>query len=131
MLIINGAGRIGRDAETRQTSGGSVTSFSVACDGYNGEKVTTWIDCSLWGKRGESLARHLTKGSQVAFSGRGLLELYQKKDGTKGAKLSCNVSEIALQGGRSDSGPSGDTGSARPQSSEGDGGSFSDDEIPF
>ncbi len=33
MLIFNGVGRIGRDAETRQTNNGhSVTGFSVACD---------------------------------------------------------------------------------------------------
>lgn len=129
MLIFNGVGRIGRDAETRTTgSGKSVTSFSAACDGYNGEKITTWVEVTIWGKRGESLARHLVKGSRVAFNGTGTLEIYDKRDGTKGAKLKCNASEVTPffdgeSSGRSSQGP--------PADASGKGEKFSDDEIPF
>ncbi len=129
MLIFNGVGRIGRDAETRHTNGGhTVTSFSAACDGYNGEKITTWVEVTIWGKRGESLARHLVKGSRVAFNGTGTLETYDKRDGTKGSKLKCDASEVTPffdgeSSGRSSQGP--------PADASGKGDPFSDDEIPF
>lgn len=65
------AGNIGKDAVTRTTqSGDSVTGWSVAVEERNGQdKRTIWFDCSLWGKRGASLAQYLTKGSRVAVSG--------------------------------------------------------------
>lgn len=71
MKSITIAGNIGKNAETRQTQGGdSVTGFSVAVEERNGQdKRTIWFDCSLWGKRGSSLAQYLTKGSKVAVSG--------------------------------------------------------------
>ena len=65
------AGGITRDAVTRQTQNGdAVTGFSVAVDERNGQdKRTLYFDCSIWGKRGTSLAQYLTKGSKVAVSG--------------------------------------------------------------
>ena len=59
MNILMIAGTIGQNAELRRTqSGDAVAGFSVAIDNgkdKNGNKRdTTWIDCSLWGKRGES-----------------------------------------------------------------------------
>lgn len=71
MKTISIAGNIGKDAATRNTQqGDSVTSWSVAVEERQGqEKRTLWFDCSLWGKRGSSLAQYLTKGSKVAVSG--------------------------------------------------------------
>ena len=64
-------GRVGKDAVTRATpSGKVVTGFSLAVDvGWGERKSTVWIDCALWGERGEKLARHLVKGSQPTVSG--------------------------------------------------------------
>lgn len=63
--------RIGKDAVTRQTQGGkSVTGFSAAFDnGWGDRKQTVWLDCSMWGDRGEKLAQYLTKGSQIVVEG--------------------------------------------------------------
>lgn len=63
--------RLGKDAVTRQTNGGkSVTGFSAAFDnGWGDRKQTVWLDCSMWGDRGEKLAQYLTKGSQVVVEG--------------------------------------------------------------
>lgn len=71
MKSITIAGRLTRDAETRTTpSGDKVTSFSVAVDDRSGrEKTTLFFDCSIWGKRGETLAEYLTKGSFQVVSG--------------------------------------------------------------
>jgi len=64
------AGRIGKDAETRSAGSSTVTGFSLATDvGYGERKHTVWIDCSIWGKRGESVARFLRKGAYVVVSG--------------------------------------------------------------
>jgi single-strand DNA-binding protein len=45
--------------------------FRVAFDsGYGDKKVTTWMQCDLYGKRAtDKLAGYLTKGSQVGLSG--------------------------------------------------------------
>lgn len=63
--------RIGKDAVTRFTQGGKpVTGFSAAFDnGWGDKKQTVWLDCSLWGERGEKVAPYLLKGSQVVVAG--------------------------------------------------------------
>ncbi len=97
MKNITIAGRTGKDAETRHTTqtGDSVTSFSVAVDdGYGDKKTTLWFDCSLWGKRGESLAPHLVKGTAVTVSG----DLSKREHEGK-TYLTVRVNDVTLQGG--------------------------------
>ena len=70
MISATVSGNLGKDAETRNAGSGTVTNFSVASTArVKGEKVTTWVRCALWGKRGESLQRYLTKGTRLAVSG--------------------------------------------------------------
>lgn len=90
------AGNVGKDAETRRTqSGDAVTSWSVAVEGRSGtEKTTLWFKCSLWGKRGESLAQYLTKGSRVVVSGDLDQELYDGK-----TYLTVRADQVTLMGG--------------------------------
>jgi single-strand DNA-binding protein len=99
------AGKLGRDAETRQAGQDTVTSFSVAVDerGRNGEKTTHWFDVSIWGKRGQALGPHLTKGSAVCVVGDFGTRTYQAKDGTTKTSLTVRCSEITLLGGKSNS----------------------------
>ena len=48
-------GTLGRDAEMRQTQSGPVCSFSIATEErVKSQKLTTWVRCSMFGKRGES-----------------------------------------------------------------------------
>lgn len=89
-------GTLGRDAETRQTQGGSVCSFSIATEErVKGQKQTTWVRCSMFGKRGEQLCQYLTKGSKVTAIGRISLHEYQGK-----TSLELAVDNIELQGGK-------------------------------
>jgi single-strand DNA-binding protein len=99
MKNITIAGNIGKDAETRRTqSGDAVTSFSIAVeDRIPKEKGTIWFRCSLWGKRGESLAQYLTKGSKVAVSGELSIEVYEGK-----TNLTVKVDQVTLLGGGQD-----------------------------
>ena len=96
------AGRLGRDAEVRHTqSGQSVTGFAIAVDEYagKGERRTLWVDCSMWGERGEKLAQHLTKGSAVAVSGQVGIQTFDGRNGPQ-SKLTLRVSDVTLLGGK-------------------------------
>lgn len=131
MNIISIAGRIGQDATTRNVGDTTVTTFSVADDQkVKGEKVTTWWNCSIWGARGTALEQYLTKGSNVTVGGTASIRTYTK-DGETKASAECKVSEIALQGGRQESG--GTSSARQPQRVErrDDPTDFADDDLPF
>lgn len=100
MIASTVAGNIGKDAKLRHTPNGeSVCSFSVASNSKRGDKdVTTWVRCSLWGKRGTALMKYLTKGTRVAVSGSLSLREYDK-DGETKTSLELNVQDVALLGG--------------------------------
>lgn len=99
MKSITVAGGITRDAVTRRTpNGDAVTSWSVAVDDRaSKEKRTLYFDCSLWGKRGESLAPYLTKGGKVAVSG----ELSTREHDGK-TYLTVRAEQVTLLGGGQD-----------------------------
>jgi single-strand DNA-binding protein len=129
MKNITIAGNIGKDAETRRTqSGDAVTSFSIAVeDRIPKEKGTIWFRCSLWGKRGESLAQYLTKGSKVAVSGELSIEVYEGK-----TNLTVKVDQVTLLGGGQDDNVSRrDTARQAPAGYGAGGRPDLDDEIPF
>lgn len=100
MNNANFAGRLGRDAETRKAGETTATGFSLAVDerGPGGEKQTLWIDCTVWGTRGEKLEEFLTKGKQVAVSGRVGIRQYDSQGETR-AVLTLRVAELTLMGG--------------------------------
>lgn len=64
-------GRVGKDAVTRFTgSGKAVTGWSLAIDrGWGENKQTVWLDCALWGERGEKLAPNILKGDRLGVVG--------------------------------------------------------------
>ena len=99
MKAITLAGNIGKSAETRRTpNGDAVTSWSLAVEERKGsEKRTIWFDCSLWGKRGESLAPYLIKGGKVAVSG----ELSTREHDGK-TYLTVRAEQVTLLGGGKD-----------------------------
>ena len=102
MLQLVITGHIGRDAETRDAGDDKVTSFSVASTKkQKSGEVTTWVNCSVWGKRGEALREYLRKGTPVTVVGE-LSERTYEKDGEKRHALECRVSDVALQGGKGD-----------------------------
>ncbi len=123
MQILTIAGNVGKDATLRTTNGGDqVLSFSLAIDNgkdKNGSKRdATWVDCSIWGKRAESLNGHITKGSKLALSGRPTVREYEGK-----AYLGLSVETLTFMGGgqQSDDGFRG-SGSSGVAGGRGDGG---------
>ena len=107
MNVFVFSGNLGNDAEQRYTPGGdSIVSFSVPCkSGYGEKAVTSWIKCSLWGKRGDSVLPYLKKGQLVGVSGEFMAREWTDKEGQKRISNEVRVNEVQLLGGRSDNAP--------------------------
>lgn len=102
MQSLTIAGNVGKDAELRRTQGGDpVLNFSLAVD--NGKdrdgnkRPAAWFDCAVWGKRAESLERHITKGSKLVLRGRPTARAHEGK-----AYLGINVDDLTFMGGGQD-----------------------------
>jgi single-strand DNA-binding protein len=134
MIFATVTGRLTKDAELRQTGSGSVCGMSIASNKKaKGEDVATFVDASLWGKRGEAIVQYLKKGTRVTVVG----ELGTREHNGK-TYFTLNVSEIDFSsagGGQRNEPPAPRPGT--PSS----GGGFSgedygnkpidDDQIPF
>jgi single-strand DNA-binding protein len=66
--------------------------------GYGDKAVTTWLNCSLWGKRAETLAPMLLKGTQIAITGELTNRSYADKSGVNKFSLELRVNDITLLG---------------------------------
>jgi len=116
MNSFSAVGRIGRDAEVRYTqSGTALTVFPLAVDdGIGDKKVTTWIDCAMWGERGTKIAEHIRKGDQLFVKGSIRLETYTTKDGSEKSKVAMRIEDIQLLGGKREQATEQRQASARP-----------------
>lgn len=133
MNNCNFIGRVGKDAVTRYSQAGkAVTGWSLAVDsGYGQNKTTLWLDCTLWGERGEKVAQYITKGSQVGVTG----ELGTREHDGK-TYVTLRVDNVTLVGGKND----GDSKPAKPTARNQQrspapeppsGADFDDQSIPF
>lgn len=103
MNSITLVGQLGKDSEIRFLSNGDpVCSFSVA-DSQGKDKPTIWWNCSLFGKRAESLQKYLVKGQSVTVVGSVSERDWTDKDGNKRKQIDVRVNDVALQGGRKES----------------------------
>ena len=81
------------------------TSITIAIDRYNtktGEREADFIPVVIWGKQAESTANYMSKGSQIAISGRIQTRSYDAKDGTKRYVTEVVVENVEFVGGKSD-----------------------------
>lgn len=110
MAKLYGMMRLGRDAEIKRLQDGeAVCNLSLAYDygkkDGNGDRPTQWVDAAFWGKRAESVAEYLVKGSKHLFTIDGVhMEKYIDKDGYEAFKLAGTVADVEL-GDRKDSAP--------------------------
>lgn len=124
------AGNVQSVKEVRDVGQNKVFNFSVQVSNgkdQSGEwKPSSFYDVSVWNKRGEALARFLTKGTKVAVSGR--LQPARVHEGK--AYQSIDADEVTLQGGGEQSGArepdTGGNGSARYDEK-----ALDEDSIPF
>jgi len=138
MAQITGVFRIGKDAEVRFTPrGDAVAQLSLAYNygkkGDDNKRPSQWIDASIWGKRAESLAPYLLKGSQIyAVLSDPHIQTYEGKNGP-GHKLAATVLEIELIAGQREQGQPAqrqERPAARPAPAS-SGFDDMDDDIPF
>lgn len=133
MNAWNFIGNLGKDAETRYLqSGDPVVSFSVGVkSGYGDKATTTWARCSMFGKRGESVAPYLVKGQQVAISGEASLREYTDKQGQSRASLEVRVNDLTLVGKKPEGQQAAQPRQQAPAPQQSGGFSDMDDPIPF
>lgn len=122
--------RLGGDATVRYTQAGKpVLGFRAAYDtGWGDRKRTEWLDCSLWGERGEKLVEYLTKGSQVVVIGTVGTKEYEGK-----ISLALDVSEVKLVGGKPEKSEAPKRKESKQDTAKSDAfqDGFADDDLPF
>ena len=145
-------GRLGRDPETRYTSGGqAVANFTMATDetykDRTGErqKRTEWHRVVLWGKLAEIAQQYLKKGTLVYIEGRIQTRQWEdKRDGQKKTSTEIVANVMRMLGGRGDNASAASAAPGGGQARAGDefegpvahdegggGPEISDEDIPF
>lgn len=94
MFNITAHGNLGKNPELREAGSSQVASFSIAA--RTGQDETTWINCSVWGKRADVVMKYMVKGDKVTVAGQGKLRKYEKKEGGEGSSLELNVTDFTL-----------------------------------
>lgn len=95
------SGNISRDPEIRQTASGMpVLTFGLAVNDRQKnsrtgewEDYVNWIDCTMFGKRAESVHKWLEKGKKVFVDGK-LRYSSWEKDGQRRSKIEVIVEDI-------------------------------------
>ncbi len=86
MNIVALVGNLTRDPELKTTgTGNTVCSFTLAVDSsrkdVNGDRMTDFISCVVWGKTAEQLCQYMRKGSRIGVTGRLLARSYEDREG--------------------------------------------------
>lgn len=100
-------GNIGADPELRRTQGGqavlhmrlATTESYLDRDKVRRERCD-WHNIVVWGKRGESLAKFLKKGSSIFVEGSLRTSSYDDREGQKRYKTEVIANKIILAGGK-------------------------------
>lgn len=120
-------GRIVKDAEVKTVGEAEVVEFSIAStdrvkrDG-DWQDYSSYFDCVKWNPGG--VVKYLTKGRQIAISGKLRQDRWQTPEGQNRSKVKIHVFDLQLlqqPKGASDPGPDSGAG----------GGTNYDDEVPF
>jgi single-strand DNA-binding protein len=97
-------GRLGNEPEIRSfESGKKMATFSLATNEvyYNnqGEKIedTQWHNIVVWGKKADTVETYLSKGSEIALTGK-LINRSYEKDGEKKYITEINMNELLMMG---------------------------------
>jgi single-strand DNA-binding protein len=143
-------GRLGRDPETRYTSGGqAVCNFTMATDetfkDRSGErqKRTEWHRIVVWGKQAEIAQQYLRKGALIYVEGRIQSRQWDDREGQKRTTVEIVANNFRMLGSRGDSagapqagahaggGAGADSESHAPAAEDIPASDISDEDIPF
>ncbi len=98
-------GRLTKAPELRTTPNGiSVMSFTLAFDnkskGPNGEKTSSFINCTAWRQNAEFISKYCQKGTQVGIEGSLQERKYVRKDGSNASTIDIIVDSVTLFGSK-------------------------------
>jgi single-strand DNA-binding protein len=102
MNSITIAGTVGNAELKFLQSGDPILTFSVA-DSEGRDKPTIWWNCSLFGKRAESLAPFVAKGGKVTVAGKVSQREFTDKNGQERKSMDVRVTDVMLQGSKEQS----------------------------
>jgi len=98
--------RLVRDAELKYTNSGfAILNFSIATN-RSIKKDDEWKDevsffqCTLFGKRAESLAEYMIKGKQIAISGSLKQDRWENSEGQKRSVVKIIVDKVQFIGSK-------------------------------
>jgi single-strand DNA-binding protein len=102
-------GRLTRDVDVRFTqSGTAVGSFSLAVErnfkNAQGERETDFINCVIWKKSAENLAKFTSKGSLIGVEGNIQTRNYENQQGQRVYVTEVLVNNFSLLESKKDSG---------------------------
>lgn len=121
------SGNLTRDAELVDAKGTSILRMGVAVNDRRKNASGEWedyanfVDCTMFGRRAEALAKYLTKGTKVCVEGR-LHYSSWEKDGQKRSKLDVTVDELEFMSR---------DGNGQQRQQQGAQAAYDDEDIPF
>jgi single-strand DNA-binding protein len=134
-------GNLTRDPELRSTAGGmAILKMGIAVNdrrknSQSGEweDVPNFFDVVLFGARGESLSRFLSKGSKIAVEGKLRWSSWETPDGDKRSKVEIVADDIEFMSSRGEGGGGGGGNYSAPASKAPVESApvVTDDDIPF
>jgi single-strand DNA-binding protein len=89
-------GHVGQNPIERSVADDKVVKFSVAVKEFstNNEKKTMWIDVDAWNKLGDLVMGNVTKGREVAITGRLAINQFTKEEDGVLVKMSKPVIKL-------------------------------------
>jgi len=131
------SGNLTRDPELRSTAGGmAILKMGIAVNDRRKnaqtgewEDVPNFFDVTVFGSRGESLSRFLSKGSKVAVEGKLRWRQWETPDGDKRSAVEIIADDIEFMSSRNEGGSGG--GYNAPAPSSGPAPMDSGEDIPF
>lgn len=127
MIYAIGVGRLTKDCEIKHTDNGlAIVKFSIASNEgrkVDGEWTNTahFYDCVMFGKYGEAMQKHLTKGREFMVKGALKHNRWTSDDGVNHSKHQITVETLEFVGSKS---------SGNNQQNKAEPNQFEDD-IPF
>lgn len=113
-------GNLGADPELKMTQGGQAvlklrmaTTETYLDKSNTRQERTEWHSVVMWGKRGEALAKLLTKGERIFVEGSLRTSSYDK-DGEKRYRTEINATNIILSGREAGGTDAGRSRNGRP-----------------
>ncbi len=115
------SGNLTRDPELRMAGTTPVLQMGIAVNDRKKnnetgqwEDVPNFFDVVVWGARGESLSRFLTKGTKIVVSGRLRWNQWQNAEGEKRSKVEIVADDVEFMNSRNSDGGAGNAGYATP-----------------